>query len=107
MRTKWIAVNHDRNLPDGSAVLSTQVASTCINYWVKDFDVILRLIFCLQLYANFVGCRIRSLLFKLGENRYSQTPFILTQEAIMADNGINNPVFAMLNKTLRLQVDKP
>ncbi len=49
----------------------------------------------------------RRFLFKQGENRYSQIPFILTQEAIMANTGIdNNPELTMLNKTLRLQLDK-
>jgi hypothetical protein len=49
------------------------------------------------------GNRSRSLLFKQGENRYSQTPLIMTQEAIMIDN---NPVVTVLNKVLRPQTAK-
>jgi len=50
-----------------------------------------------------IGYRARSFLFKPGENRYSQTLFILTQEAIMAGTGIDNNAVAVPNKILRLQ----
>lgn len=42
-----------------------------------------------------------------GKNSYSQTLFILTQEAVMANTGIdNNAVVMELNKILRPQTDK-
>jgi hypothetical protein len=45
-----------------------------------------------------------SFLFKQGKNRYSQTPSVLTQEAIMANAEINNnAVVTIPNKILRPQ----